>query len=341
MFENNPLAGRGPARGHGPMSSHHRRVPVTLKQLRALLAVAQTNSFTQAAEQLSITQSAMSGLIREFENIVDVRLVDRDSRHVALSRAGQSVQPMLAQIVEDLDRVLSELADLKHRQGGLVRIAATPLVACAVLPEFIARHARRHPQVSVRIVDCAADDILPRLIAGEAEFGIAPERDGGSLLSACTLFEMPLAVVLPSDHPLARHREIRWSDLLAYPIIAASGEPIERLAADVYEAHTPNVPDMPPTLEVANVSTALGMVHSGLGVMVCMPCVAPHLPHRLAMRPLREPVVERRYGLFVHRGAKHSPAAESVAREIVGFCSSRWSPEPIDTARVESVPCFR
>lgn len=307
------------------MSCHPRPAPVTLKQLRALLAVARTNSFTLAAEQLSITQSAMSGLIRELESTLDVRLVDRSPRRVALSRAGRSVQPILARIVDELDRVLSELVDIERRQTGPVRIAVPQLLASTLLPEFVAFHARQHPEVSIRIVDCAAEGVLPRVIAGEVELGIAPERDGGSLLSASTLFELPFAAVLPFDHPLAQRAEIRWSDLFRYPFITVRGQLAERPATELKA-------DQAPAIEVAYMSTALGMVRNGLGVTACIPYAVPPLPERLVMRPLCEPEIKRRYCLFSHRGAKHPPAAAIVANALVDFCSSRWPGEPLGTA---------
>ena len=79
---------------------------VTLRQLRAFLAVARTGSFTLAAESLYISQSALSGLVKELEQSMGVRLIDRSTRRVHLTEAGERLSPMLETVLHDLDEVL-------------------------------------------------------------------------------------------------------------------------------------------------------------------------------------------------------------------------------------------
>ena len=126
---------------------------ITLRQLRAFIAVARSGSFTLAAESLFITQSALSGLIKELEQSVGVRLFDRSTRRIQLSEIGRGIYPLIDKILADLDGVLDEVANLKALKKGVVRVAAPQLMACTLLPEVIAAYRAEHPQVDIRLID--------------------------------------------------------------------------------------------------------------------------------------------------------------------------------------------
>jgi DNA-binding transcriptional LysR family regulator len=97
---------------------------VTLRQLRALVAVVETGSFSEAAKAMNLSQAALSGLISELENRVGVRLLDRNTRSVSLSAVGQSFEPMARRVLSTLEEALDSLADLKELRRGVVRVAA-------------------------------------------------------------------------------------------------------------------------------------------------------------------------------------------------------------------------
>ena len=116
---------------------------VTLRQLRAFVALARTHSFTEAASSLHVTQSALSGLIKELEQILGVQVVHRSTRKVQLSDAGRELFPLAVKVLQDLDGALDAVADLKALKRGVVRIAAPQLMSCSVLPEVIAAFKRK------------------------------------------------------------------------------------------------------------------------------------------------------------------------------------------------------
>ena len=123
---------------------------VTLRQLRAFLAVTRTGSFTLAAESLYITQSALSGLIKELEQVLGVRLFDRSTRRIQMSEVGRGIYPLIEKILADLDGALDEVANIKALKRGVVRVAAPQLMACTLLPEVISAFARDFPNITVR-----------------------------------------------------------------------------------------------------------------------------------------------------------------------------------------------
>ena len=283
---------------------------VTLRQLRGFLALARTGSFTVAAESLYITQSALSGLIKELEQSMGTRLVDRSTRRVYLTEAGQRLFPMLESAMGDLDDVLQRAIDPQTLQSGLVRVAASQLLASTLMPQLIAEYQARYPASRVRLVDTPVENVMARVFAGEVELGIGPERDPNSDITSSRLFDGPFMAAFPPDHPLARYKRLRWSHLAPYPVITLQGQFTERLQQDL-RAADPQLSFTPAT-EVAYMATALSMVKAGLGVALCIPYAASLIDlYDLKMSTLGGPEVRRSFEVFTRRGRSLSPAAQS------------------------------
>ena len=297
---------------------------VTLKQLRAFIAVARTGSFTLAAEQLFVTQSALSGLIKELEQTLGVRLFDRSTRRIQLSDIGHGIRPLIEQMLRDLDGVLGEVSKLKALKKGLVRIAAPQLMACTLLPEVIAVFREAHPAIEIRLVDCAVERVVARLLAGEVDLGLGPERDPHPDIEGTPLFELPFHAVFPSGHPLAARDAVRWSELVSHPLITLQGQFTERLTIDLRAAMRGL--DIEPTTTVTFMSTALSMVACGAGVTICMPYAGSLVRlYGMEMRPLIQPEVRRRFHVFSRAGRSLSPAAEAFRQFLLQRIECTWS----------------
>lgn len=318
----------------------------TLRQMRAFVALAKTGNFTLAAQYMHVTQSALSGLIKELEQTLGVRVVDRNTRRIALTETGNELYPLFSQMIDDLDRALTNIADQAQLRKGIVRVAVPQLMACTLLPQVIAAWRTRYPDIGISLSDSPVEAVTTRVLSGETDFGIGPERDAAPQLEARDLMEMPFEAVVPRDHPLAQHNRLGWGDLAAHPLISLRGQFTERLLADMArgsgggkgggrgtgtedggrddrgdaersnsgrgDGRTDNLRDVAlrPAHEVTYMTTALAMVASGLGVTVCMPYAAPlvHL-HGLRMLPLDAPVLTRRFFVYTREQRSLSPAA--------------------------------
>ena len=282
----------------------------TLRQMRAFVAVAKTGNFTAAAQTLHVTQSALSGLIKELEQTLGARVVDRSTRRIVLTEIGRELFPLFSQMIDDLDGALANVADHTQLRKGLVRLAAPQLMCCTLVPEAVAAYRAAHPEIDVRVADSAVENVIARVLSGESDFGIGPERESMPQLEARELFEMPFSLVFPQGHPLEANERVTWQDVARYPFIALQGQFTERLLADM-QALLREV-QLKPANEVAFMTTALAMVSAGLGITVCLPYAEPLVRlHRLHMRVLEEPRLTRRFFVYTRAGRSLSPAAES------------------------------
>ncbi len=298
---------------------------VTLRQLRALVALVRTGSFTQAAASLHVTQSALSGQIKELEQALGVRLVERSTRRIGLTEAGRGFYPLVDKILQDLEGVLHGIDDLKALKKGVVRVAAPQLMACTLLPEVIAAFSHAHPDVQVRLADCEVDSVLARVASGEVDFGVGPERPTGSVIAAQALFELPFMVVFPPGHALEPLPRIGWNDVVQHPFIALQGQFTELLTHDLHGALRDLT--LRPSHEVAFMSTALSLVHAGQGITTCLPYADSLVKlYQLRMRPLLGPELRRKFQVYQRASASLAPAAAEFARFLHAQVASRgWS----------------
>jgi DNA-binding transcriptional LysR family regulator len=292
----------------------------TLRQMRAFVAVAKTGNFTLAAQYLHVTQSALSGLIKELEQTLGARVVDRSTRRLALTDMGKELYPLFSQMIDDLDRALANIADQAQLKKGIVRVAAPQLMACTLLPQAIAAWRERHPDVKVSLADTAVEQVTARVLSGEVDCGIGPERDETPELDARLLLDMPFEAVIPPGHPLASRQQLAWSDLAGYPFISLRGQFTERLLADMGEALRDAT--LRPEHEVNFMTTALAMVAAGLGVTVCMPYASAEVQrHGLLTRQLADPVLTRRFFIYTRAQRSLSPAAEAFVAFLSEYVS--------------------
>jgi len=304
--------------------------------MRALVALAKTGNFTLAAQYMHVTQSALSGLIKELEQTLGVRVVDRSTRRIALTETGNELYPLFSQMIDDLDRALANIADQAQLRKGIVRVAVPQLMACTLLPQVIAAWRTRYPDIRISLSDSPVEAVTTRVLSGETDFGIGPERDNAPQLEARELMEMPFEAVLPPDHALAKRRRLGWSDLAAHPLITLRGQFTERLLADMSTgaadaraggADTLRDLTLRPAHEVTYMTTALAMVASGLGVTVCMPYAAPLVRlHGLRMLPLDAPVLTRRFFVYTREQRSLSPAAAAFIAFLFDWVGAADNP---------------
>jgi DNA-binding transcriptional LysR family regulator len=263
-----------------------------------------------------LTQSSLTAGIQQLEQTVGLKLFDRTTRRVALTREGASFLPVAERLLMEFDAAVTDVRAVAERQRGHVSIAAAPSVVALVLVPAIAGFSAVYPNVSVTVIDGGAELVQRRVLASEADFGVTSKWADDPGLDFRPLIRDRFGVVCRSNHPLARvKRRIAWKRLQTQRYIG--------LAADTgIHAMLQSTPDLPPALraphfEVSSTGSLHAMLAAGLGVSV-LPALAGHLAplDTLAFRELDEPRLEREICIITRRGRALSPAAESMLAMI-------------------------
>ena len=239
---------------------------VTLRQLRAFVAVAQEQSITRAAGRLHLTASALSMLVSSLEAELAVRLFERTTRRVVLTEEGQALLPSVQMVFKDLDQAFDGLRQLSARRRGRFAVATSPLLAATLLPQLLSSFRLRFPGIEVDLLDLPVDGIAQAVREGRADFGVCTADQEVAGLLTTTLYQDRLMLACLADHPLAGRKEVRWSELAGEPMaLLRHGSGLRTLVERGFaEAGEPLVP----AFQVAHVSTAVGLVESGLAVAI-------------------------------------------------------------------------
>lgn len=184
-----------------------------LRHLRYFTALAETLSFTRAAQRVHVTQSTLSHQIRQLEDEVGQALFDRIGKKVVTTEAGELFLGFAGRALKEVDL---GMAMLKPGAGGLtgqVRIGATHTFNIGLIPECVAQFLARHPTVQVRVEELPAEQIGARLHAGELDIGIAYRPNGPTDLWFEPLYNEEMVLVVSDTHPLAGRKRIRMVEL--------------------------------------------------------------------------------------------------------------------------------
>ena len=241
---------------------------VSLHQLKVFVAVARERSFTRAAREFDLTQSAVSRCVRELEDALEVKLFDRTTRQVELTTAGTSLERRIARLLDEIDLTLREERVAYEGHTGVVVLASTPVLSSSWIPGGLARCAAAFPDLIVSVRDQPHAAVLASIEHGEVDFGVvldAPTPLTDSL-HAQVLFTTALCAVLPVDHPLAGAAILRWDALNDLPLVSLNAEAGSRQAVE--RALSANGVRPRTVQELSHPAAVLRMVELGLGVGV-------------------------------------------------------------------------
>lgn len=292
---------------------------VTLRQLAAALAVARRQNFRRAAEDVHLSQPALSLSVAELERQLGISLFDRTSRNVRTTAAGASFLAEAGRLLGDLDALLRDVRDTVESHRGRVVVACIASAAARLMPLAMRTSGDRHPNIDLQIRDDVTARVTEMVRSGETDFGIiANLSEQPEELEFENLLEDPFFLAVPLGHRVASKKEARWSDLSGETFIAfatTSGIHVtieEELRRGGIRPHR--------TIAVSQLAVVHGMLEAGVGVSILPRLALPIDGHpSIDARPLIAPAMARSVGIVQRRDRSLSPAAKAfvaVLRDV-------------------------
>lgn len=290
---------------------------ITLKQLKAFVAVARTQSFTEACAQVHLSQPALSIAIKNLEEEAGGALFSRTTRAIALTPEGEEFYPVAQKILHDYDAALDDLTQRFALNRGRVVLAAMPSFASSLLPGIISDYRSLYPNVSVTVNDVIAEDVVDMVRNGQVEVGITFDPGRFDDLSFTPLFDDRFVAVVHPDHPLAKQENIAWPALINNDFIALQRPSSIRL---LIEAKLRQLGmQISPEFETHQLATIGRMVATELGVSaVPSLCIQQMRESGAVCRELDTPVMSRPVGIVTRKRYPLSKAAASLVDIIQG-----------------------
>jgi molybdate transport repressor ModE-like protein len=298
-----------------PLTNAHR---VDLTSLRILLAVAQTGSITQAAEQCHLALGAASTRMKELEQRLGVELLERHARGVRLTEAGQLVLDRARAIERELGRLQVELED--HQQGvtGHIRVIANVSSIATVLPKDLTAFLQSHPGIRIDLSEYTSREIQRMLADGQADIGVLAGPVTREDLESAPYYKDRLVIMLPRDAIPAHQKKMTIDQLLSQDLILSQeGGSISEWLADLarLKGQLLHV-----RVRAKGFDALSQLVAAGLGVTVLPEIVAKRFAKLLDLRILGlEGIQDQRLIAVCRRlGVSAQPAAQDLFAHLAG-----------------------
>jgi LysR family carnitine catabolism transcriptional activator len=291
-------------RPHGP-----RGFDVSLKHLRAIASVANYGSFTAAAADLGMTQSAVSRLVLQLERQLGVAVFLRSTRSVILTVAGREFAASTRRVLDDLSIQVDNARALGEQVRGRLIISCLLSITHHVVPEAVLKYRKAHPGVEIHLREGMGSEVYEDVRSGLADFGIGYVTGLGQEIVADEEVQESCFAVLPSRHPLREKealslRELRNEAFVSLPTAAGLRRQIDGIAAD-------NGIALNYTTIVEQFGTLFDFVAANVGVAIVPASALPRrTPRGVVVRKLVSPSLVRRVGIL---RLKHRPLTPAAA----------------------------
>ncbi|WP_200842922.1 MULTISPECIES: LysR family transcriptional regulator [unclassified Raoultella] len=291
---------------------------MSVKQLRAFLAVAHTLNFAHASERLNLSQPALSLTIKGLEEVLGGPLLQRSTRKVTLTQEGEIFLPMARQLLADWDNAEEAMRQSFTLQRGKISIAAMPSFAANVLPEVLKAFRDRYAAINVTVHDVINEQVIEMVREGRVEMGIAFEPAPTNNLLFTPLAVDRFVAIVPKESPLASKSHLSWRELLTLDFITLQRPSAVRLMLEEELARSGLKLDV--ALESHQLVTVGRMVASGLGgSAVPALCRSQMAALGAVCLPLDNPPIEKCIGV-IHAGHMQlSKAAQALLDTLKGF----------------------
>lgn len=305
---------------------------ISSRQLKAFVLTARHQSFSRAAEQLFITQSGMSVLVRELEAQLGFRLFDRTTRKVTLTEFGNKFLPVADRSLLELEAAASTIGRAASTADRQLAVGATPLIASRLLPAVIGNYAAHRPEVRIVLRDGELSRMLAMTLSGEIDIGLGTFLVPVPGVRRLPVYRFTLMLIEPprsdvSGAPPETPRWMRWSEIVARRLIGSPpGTPTQQLVDRNLQRFGRRDP---PDLVFNYFETQIAMVAAGVASAVVPSYTIPACrAYGVAMHPLTEPMVPIELYQIVNRGRKLPPGTEDFTgflKDYIAEWAEPWS----------------
>lgn len=269
-----------------------------LIDFRLLVHIAEAKSLTRAAERCHLSVPSVSLRIRQLEENLGVRLLQRQARGVELTQAGRIIERRALRILRELACMHDELAPFADGLYGEIRFMATTVAMATFVPEALALFLRQHPKVTVHMEEMNSVEILSATAGNRIDLGIVAHRSDDPAIAYASLCKDDLLVMLPAHADLDAHENLAFEALLKSQEFVGFGR-LSALDGFLDDVATRLGKRRIVRAQVHELEALIGMVALDVGVAIIPRSLAYRVTHdrRVCMRPLSNDWASREISL--------------------------------------------
>ena len=285
-----------------------------LRQIRAFVEVADAASFTQAANKLCLTQSAVSHSIRGLEEQLGSKLIDRVGKRICVTQDGMVFLRRCRRVLQELESAVQELDALNRWGQGRIRIGATHSLCRYLLPSILREFREHFPRCEVRIEPGDTSQSIDLLDSSKLDIALGIQSRHPQWCRFQPLFEDELLFVVSASHPWTKLDELsldlfEGESLIVY---GSASETYRLIRAHFEEAGV----NLRATLSLGDMGAIKEMARTGMGVGIIAPWVAASEIERgeLVALPIHKKLLSRSWGAYTHESKEYSEAEQAFLK---------------------------
>ncbi|MFA7593834.1 MAG: LysR family transcriptional regulator [Thiohalobacteraceae bacterium] len=290
------------------------------RRLQVFHTVARLLSFTKAAEALHMTQPAVTFQVRQLEEYFNTRLFDRTHNRISLTEAGRRVFEYADRIFELYAEMENAVREMTGDISGVVMIGASTTIAEYMLPALLGDFRMKYPEVNVQLKVSNTDGIVSMVENNIIDLGVveAPVLNKNLVVDVCRMDQ--LVAIVPTNHPLAKHKKVKIAELLKHPYICREeGSGTREVIAEYLNACNINANELSICMELGSPEAVKGAVEARMGVSIASRAtVNKELQLGTLVALTLDPNLERPFS-FVHQKQKFRHRAMD---ELLGFAQN-------------------
>jgi LysR family transcriptional regulator, transcription activator of glutamate synthase operon len=288
---------------------------VDVKQLKYFLALVSTGNFRMAANQCDISQPGLSRQIMALEQEMGGPLFDRTGRKATLTPIGECLLPYARRAVKELDQAQSLIVELLRPDRGEICIAGLHSVNTYLLPSLLASFRERFPKIQLRLTSLGSERIVKVLLDKLVDLAVVMGPVSTPDIISTFLYDEELAVLVPANHPLARHRRVLFSQITPYPQVVFRDGYAMRTALSQYFAQVGATLDI--AVEINTLESFKETVRQGVGIALLPISALQNLPPDLVRVDIASPTLKRRVELICRRDNYQIPIVAAFSDLLV------------------------
>jgi LysR family hydrogen peroxide-inducible transcriptional activator len=290
---------------------------MNLRDLRYLVALADTRHFGKAAERCYVSQPTLSAQIKKLENYLGVQLIERQPRRVALTETGAKIVPLARRMLQESDEIVALARNEHDPLAGKLNMALIPTIGPYLLPLVMRRIRKQLPRLKLMLYEYQTQPLLEKLRAGDIELGILALPVPLDGLEARELYEEPFTVAVPTSSDLAKKQHLKVDDLNGETVLLLEdGHCLRDQALDVCNRVDAKENE---DYRATSLETLRQMVAAGLGITL-LPELATRGPfgsgHGLAVKTFTRPVPSRSVGAIWRKSSSRTQAINAICDVI-------------------------
>ncbi len=289
---------------------------MNLKDLKYLVALADTGHFGKAAERTFVSQPTLSAQLKKLEEFLGVKLVERQPKNVQLTDIGKQVVIRARRMLEQGDEIIALAHTNADPLSGRIKVALIPTVGPYLLPRVTQKIRKVLPNLSLMLYEYQTEPLLKRLRDGEFDLGIIALPSDADGLESRVLYEEAFVLAIPQQHALSEKSVVRIQDLKGHALLLLEdGHCLRDQALEVcsrVDVH--EVEDFRAT----SLETLRQMVVAGLGITL-LPELAVESPfgqRGLTTRPFAKPAPSRTVGAVWRKSSTRTAAIGEFCRIV-------------------------